>query len=328
MDEVLKKMENMMDEVRSIKGDVKVEVEGIKKLLDVKVNDIDKYAMETRTKVEIQEEKVNTIEKDRRTNNIVIYNLEETPNETWEELMRKINLLFNTTMKLNVKKDEINQYFRMGKKTGRTPNRPVLVKMVNHWKKMEILRNTATLKGTKIFLSQDLTQEEKQEKKVLLEKVKHIRNTGKHAVLKGWKIFVEGHLFKETNNQDDSDNNMNTEEIMETNYPNGEDTREGKNNTDNWKAPNTSQKRDLSISPESNHESREKTKPIAGSIKKHRKTLTARSNSAPRLETQTRLDAFLDFTKNLETNETIQGDSTEEINTETPENTTTVEKNK
>lgn len=159
MDEVLKKMENMMDEVRSIKtikGDVKVEVEGIKKILDVKVNDIDKYAMETRTKVEIQEEKVNTIEKDRRTNNIVIYNLEETPNETWEELMRKINWLFNTTMKLNVKKDEINQYFRMGKKTGRTPNRPVLVKMVNHWKKMEILRNTATLKGTKIFLSQDL----------------------------------------------------------------------------------------------------------------------------------------------------------------------------
>lgn len=203
-------------------------------------------------------------------------------------------------MELNIKHEEVNQFFRMGKKGGANQKRPIMLKMVSYWRKMEILHNTAKLKGTKVFLAQDLTPEEQNEKKRLLEKVKEIRNNGKHAVLKGRTIIVEGKVLSETENAENMevDENGDIVEQSSTNSNSRKQALMADTDKQNKNKPiGTPQKRELSISPQikdNGHKSREPN------TKKPRKTMERRTNSLSKVDKQSRLDTFLEFTKELE----------------------------
>lgn len=327
MEELMEKMEGMMNEVRSIKSDVKGEVECIRGLLDTKLKETEVYAHETREMVGIHDVKINNIQKDQRINNIVIYGIQENPNESWKDLQAHIDWLLNNIMDLKIKPDEINQFFRMGKKGGTNQKRPILLKMVTYWRKVEILRNTVKLKGTKIFLAQDLTPEEKSERKKLLEKVAEIRRNGKHAILKGKNIIVEGILLAETENTEDSEDDMEVDQNEELGEQNSErfqkkPTPAGTrtvNRNSSINSIGTSQKRELSISPLTKNTERKSREP---NMKKPRKGIEKRTLSLPK---QSRLDSFIEYGKELENNKTLSNEEHTRNTTESQENACTEE---
>uniref|UniRef100_A0A8D8VZW6 Uncharacterized protein n=2 Tax=Cacopsylla melanoneura TaxID=428564 RepID=A0A8D8VZW6_9HEMI len=96
-------------------------------------------------------------------------------------------------MGLEMNDSDVDDYMRIGRpKQG--GNRPILLKLMTQWKKREILKATGKLKNTKIFVEDDLTKEEVEEKKGLVEDMMEQRKLGKYAVIRNKKLYVDGKM--------------------------------------------------------------------------------------------------------------------------------------
>lgn len=133
---------------------------------------------------------IQRLEKKEREKNIVIKGLKETENEEKtgeivEEMLKK---------DLNLSDIRIRKVERIGAKiSGRT--RPIIIALENKEDKLTILKCKKKLKGTTIYLDDDLTREERERKKKLLRIVWEERKKNKNAYLRGDRIVVEGEMF-------------------------------------------------------------------------------------------------------------------------------------
>lgn len=153
------------------------------------ITDIEKVqgsVTDTKSKIEIN------IERERRQNNIIVYNLTEDVGKSKEkELVSK--LLKEVTGKKIEK--EILEMFRIGKKVEDTSKpRPLLIKFDNLSTKNFILDNCYKLKESeqfrKVILNQDLSKEDREEcKKLFDEKVKEINKKGGSSK---WVVRIKG----------------------------------------------------------------------------------------------------------------------------------------
>ena len=88
----------------------------------------------------------------------------------------------------------IQQANRIGRKTKNGKDRHVRVSLKSIEDKMDILNNSGLLKGTHIYLDEDLTPEQQDERRKEWEKVKSARDAGKWVWLKNGKSQVSEHL--------------------------------------------------------------------------------------------------------------------------------------
>lgn len=148
-------------------------------------------------------------DKEGRRRNIILYGMKGSGKENPDQLEEKISDLFRNTLKLNFDLDrDLDQVIRLGVKSNE--NRPVLVRFKAIRKKIEAITKRGNLKNTKIYMEDDYTREEQEERKSKMEEVKKLRNAGKVAYLSGTKIVT-----KERNYQQERDLNVkNTEETL------------------------------------------------------------------------------------------------------------------
>ncbi|KAG5878165.1 hypothetical protein JTB14_028537 [Gonioctena quinquepunctata] len=108
------------------------------------------------------------IEKKSIINNLVFNDIPEATNDRPENLAEKIRELENeaTTQDLSTV-------------------------LTTYLKKQEILRNGHKLKGSKIFVSEELLEKELKERQILLEGLKEARNNSQKATIRGNKLIVE-----------------------------------------------------------------------------------------------------------------------------------------
>ena len=93
-------------------------------------------------------------------NNLRIYGISESRNETWEECEEEIQKVFNE--KLGVKDVQIERAHRSKRsKSNNNSDKPttMVCKLLNYKQKEEILRNTKELKGSNIFINEDFCHE-------------------------------------------------------------------------------------------------------------------------------------------------------------------------
>lgn len=109
---------------------------------------------ELRVKVETIKSKVEFGERQFKKNNLIYIGIDEGNGETANHLEQKALSLI--TYKLQVKPDDIASVYRIGKCNGRFP-RPVLIALASYKKKYEIISNRSKLRGTDIFVIDDLT---------------------------------------------------------------------------------------------------------------------------------------------------------------------------
>ncbi|KAG5881091.1 hypothetical protein JTB14_011428 [Gonioctena quinquepunctata] len=127
-----------------------------------------------------------------------------------ENLSRRIEVLEATTRNLTTVLQEEVETIRnkveifekenislknqlLGKKAGH--NRPILISLSSQIRRQEILRNARKLKGTKIVITEDLTNGELEERKILLGALKEAKSNNKTAFLKRYKLIVEGESY-------------------------------------------------------------------------------------------------------------------------------------
>ncbi|CAG9822872.1 unnamed protein product [Phaedon cochleariae] len=133
------------------------------------------------------------VERRQRHNNLVFYGIEEEATETQYFLIETIVEITRQKLEVELKESEINDIFRLGKKTGH--KRPVLISLLSHIKRQEILKNGPKLKNTGIFIAEDLSESDLKERKILIGGLKEARNNNKKASIKGNKLIVDGEVY-------------------------------------------------------------------------------------------------------------------------------------
>ena len=115
-------------------------------------------------------------------------------NQTWIYAFEVVNKLFNDTLKVHCKPSQV---LRIGKRV-RSTNRLVLVKMNSFKERLTILRAAKNLRGSNIFIMEDLSKSHRNRRKVLVEKLKQARSAGKKAFIRftDGKLLVDGKVIE------------------------------------------------------------------------------------------------------------------------------------
>lgn len=167
-----------------LKREIKEETQILLQKLEKNTSNIDKL---TQQYIALENRYIN-FERIIRKNNIIIFGL-NVPTGT--------NLLHFTLNKLQhllgvqLQETDINNVYQL--KSDGTP--PIKVEFVTFLKKDLIIKNCRKLKGTKIFISQDLCPEDRKDQKVLNDHLKIARSKNYLAKIKGKKLEINGESY-------------------------------------------------------------------------------------------------------------------------------------
>jgi len=131
---------------------------------------------------EFQAQVVETMDREKRKNNIIIMGLNE--NMTEKEMEEFIGEMLGAI--LETEEAELNVQGRIGKKLDGEKRRPVKVEIRDAAVRRKIIQKASNLKKEpkyeKIYISPDLTRKQQEEDKALRDKVKEFRNQGMEGV--------------------------------------------------------------------------------------------------------------------------------------------------
>lgn len=141
-------------------------------------------------KIQIQklENKIEYLERDKKSNNIIIYGLKEGEKST-TELINYTKQKFQEELDITLGDYDINRIYRIGKITNKGRPRPTLLSFTNGWKKSEIIKNKK--KSKVLYIADDYSKETLEKRKALLPKLKEERNKGNIAYLKYDELIIK-----------------------------------------------------------------------------------------------------------------------------------------
>lgn len=123
-----------------------------------------------------------------RRKNLVIFGVPEDQTDIEKIVMT----LFCTHLKVEgFTLMELDFCRRLGKQTNYDKPRAILVGLITQRRKVEILKKTALLKGTSIFVKQDISEEARSKHKKLREERDRLRKQGIGAVIRSGRIIRE-----------------------------------------------------------------------------------------------------------------------------------------
>lgn len=129
------------------------------------------------------------MKREKKDNNIVIFDLEEKGSST-PELLKQIQRKLKVDLDITLEDNSVNKIFRIGSlnKEQNKP-RPVLISFVNNWVKNDILKNKKKLK--ELYITEDYSKEVLEKRKSLIGKLIEERKKGKIAYLKYDKLIIK-----------------------------------------------------------------------------------------------------------------------------------------
>lgn len=132
--------------------------------------------------------KLEKLERKTRSNNIVLFGLnKECADITTGYLIAELKNLFG----VDVLESDINNYYCLGK----TINSPVKIEFVSNLKTKAILTNAYKLKNTKVAVSKDLSEEQREELRELKVYMQKKREEGHKCFIRGNKLNIEGSYY-------------------------------------------------------------------------------------------------------------------------------------
>lgn len=167
--------------------------------IDKSISEIKSLHQELGTKCEVMSVEIRDVKSElarlqdaSRKKNFLIFNIPDTEEINKDLFDSVMNILVKATVQLP---DYcIDDIFRLGKIKGK---RPVLVKLLTARHKSAVFKHAATLRSLGHPISDDLTPEERDKRKLLLSLCQKKREGGQEAKLKGNKVYIDGKLISE-----------------------------------------------------------------------------------------------------------------------------------
>ncbi|CAH1153922.1 unnamed protein product [Phaedon cochleariae] len=164
------------------------QTEIITKEINKNKEELEKKLLETEKQIIVLEERNLTLERQLKKNNIIVFGLNQTPENLLEQTLANLNNLLG----LNLQKHDINNLYEIGKHEG---NKGVLIQFVSFLNKKNIFKNIAKLKNTKISIVNDLCPQDREKQKVLVKHLKAARENNKKARIRGFKLEINDKLY-------------------------------------------------------------------------------------------------------------------------------------
>ena len=190
--ELQKSLEFSQEELRNAKTELstcKKELANHTRQLDENKNEISKLSCQ-----------LSKQENYSRRNNIRIEGMEEEKTENWEQTQYKVTKLLKEKMKL----ENINVEFahRINKKTNKQGPRTIVARLKHDTDKNTAMKNSHKLKGTNIFINEDLSEHTLNLRKEKLSELKAARASGKIAYFDKERLIIKnrGHGFENSRN--------------------------------------------------------------------------------------------------------------------------------
>lgn len=131
------------------------------------------------------------IEELKRKNNIVVFGVPERKEENFQKLEDNILGLGNSTLGVEINKTDLNYVRRIG--PSREKKRPIVVSFVSYNIKRRILQNCYKLKGTSIFITDDLDKEQQARRKEMIQIRANLKQRGINDIkMKNNGLIIEG----------------------------------------------------------------------------------------------------------------------------------------
>ncbi|XP_045446920.1 uncharacterized protein LOC123655128 [Melitaea cinxia] len=191
MEEVVKILQNIQDDISKNKQEMKEMELNIKEFINSKIDEkfliFETKNKELETKIEQQQKTIDILDKQLRRKNVIFFGIEEKE-KGYESLLSIVLDIINNQMKIPCQKWEIEHANRIGKNTGKI--RPVVVTITTTSRKIEILKKKKSLKDANIYLKEDFPPNVLQKRKELQEDLKRERESGKRVILRYDKIVT------------------------------------------------------------------------------------------------------------------------------------------
>lgn len=166
-------------------------------------------------RITTQEKRMEEIEREIRKRRIIIHGIKEQDEEKDIQVKEKVRTVLRDMEIKIVMEEEITEIRRIGnQQIGKV--RPILLELRNWSKKMEILKATKKLQGTKIYMEEDYSKEIQGQRKELIKHRNTIRAKGHHAIIRYNRLIINGDTY--TLEQ------LNAEENDSIRYPGAEKT--------------------------------------------------------------------------------------------------------
>lgn len=189
MEEIMKVLQNIQNELAQQKKDIRNMEENIKeainKNIDEKFVHFESKTNRLEQKIEKQRKTIDFIFNQMRKKNIIFFGVPETENN-YENLLNSILEIINKSMNIVCPKWEIETVARLGKNKDKV--RPVRVTITTTSRKLEILKKKKTLENTGIYIKEDYTPDVLQKRRDLQEELHRKRLAGEKVMLRYDKI--------------------------------------------------------------------------------------------------------------------------------------------
>ena len=136
-----------------------------------------------------QQDRLDHLEDYSRKNNIRIDGFVELPNETNETLHVKVTKLIED--KLQIKDVKIDNIHRLsGNKKDQSTPRTIITRFSNQFHRDSTMKNKMKLKGTGIFINEDLCENTIKARREKMDQFKQAKSSGKIAFFNGKNLVV------------------------------------------------------------------------------------------------------------------------------------------
>jgi len=168
---------------------IESEIKSVKDFLTYKVEQQEIAVLKLQEDYANLSKLLESLKSDKKKNNLMIFGLQQTS----ESLIDNVVNLINKKVGVEIEKRDINNIFRVGK--NRSDKRPVLVQFVTYVKKREVLLSAKNLKGTGIFINNDLSPQEREKQKVLRSHYHLARSMHHNVRITDNSLIVNGDVF-------------------------------------------------------------------------------------------------------------------------------------
>ncbi|KAI5634693.1 reverse transcriptase (RNA-dependent DNA polymerase) domain-containing protein [Phthorimaea operculella] len=200
--QVKQQYDNIMKEQKEMKSETEKLQEKISKLEKDKTI-LEKQILEIKYSIESS--------KHQQSKKIVIYGLEEYQQEDEYDIHDRIINIFQDICNVDLT-GYIENFQRLGR-NGR--KRPLLIELISKRMTRYLLENKNCFKNTGLAISEQLNEQQIQNRKKLQDVLREERKKGKHAVIRDNQLYVEGKLYIHEN-----ENNIQHNQIENTNRNN------------------------------------------------------------------------------------------------------------
>ena len=142
--------------------------------------------------------KIDKLETYSRRNNVRIDGLTELNNENYQQTQKKVDCLFKEKLQLKNVKIETAHRLPRSNLNARSQPRTIIAKLTSIIDKDETMKNKHKLKGTGIFINEDLSEGTIKTRQEKLPELQAARNAGKIAYFRRDKLIVKETKYDNT----------------------------------------------------------------------------------------------------------------------------------